>query len=79
MTVITIVNNKIQNSLVHNYINMGTRQGMDLSILPGDEYGFWVHVNLSITDNGFFFLFFFLAFNELDALIFKNTRKMSEG
>lgn len=33
---------------------------------------FWVHVNVSITDNGFFF---FLAFNALDALIFKNTRK----
>lgn len=34
---------------------------------------FWVHVNGSITDNGFFF--FFLAFNALDALLFKNTRK----
>lgn len=33
---------------------------------------FGVHVNFSITDNGFFF---FLAFNALDALIFKNTRK----
>lgn len=33
---------------------------------------FWVHVNVSITDNG---NFFFLAFNALDALIFKNTRK----
>lgn len=33
---------------------------------------FWVHVNVSITANGFFF---FLAFNALDALIFKNTRK----
>lgn len=29
-----------------------------------------VHVNLSISDNGFF-----LAFNALDALIFDNTRK----
>lgn len=34
---------------------------------------FWIHVNVSITDNGFFF--FFLAFDALDALIFKNTRK----
>lgn len=76
ITLITIVDNKIQNSLVHNSINIGTRQCIDLSTLPGDEYGFWVHVNLSITGNGFFF---FLAFNELDALIFKNTRKMSEG
>lgn len=33
---------------------------------------FWIHVNVSITDNGFFF---FLAFDALDALIFKNTRK----
>lgn len=31
---------------------------------------FGVHVNVSVTDNGFF-----LAFNALDALIFKNTRK----
>lgn len=36
---------------------------------------FWVHVNVSITDNEFIFFLFFLAFNALDALIFKNTRK----
>lgn len=35
---------------------------------------FWVHVNLAITDNGIF-----LAFNELDALIFKNTRKCQKA